>query len=272
VQGRYLHPLEYPIQIRALRKPPRALNVVGDITPAAHHVAIVGAREATSATIQLAKRLAAVVVEAGGVVVSGGADGTDAAAHEGAIEAKGRTWAVLGCGAPNVTPVEERQRFVDILAAGGALIRPFPERTPPSGACFKSRNRVLVALAEIVVIAQAGDQSGTENAANHARRLGKELWVVPGVGDPFVYSWKLIDQGARMLRHESELAERLCAPQLDGNARTVYDVLRGSKHPDEIALLTGLSTSAVTTALLTLALGDVVVEDSAGLFRRKNLL
>lgn len=252
--------------------PPKFLHVAGELTPGARHVAIVGSRAATADTVALAKRLAAIVVEAGGVVISGGADGTDAAAHEGAIEAKGRTWSVLGCGPPDITP-NKPERFRQILDAGGAVIRPFPEETGPSPACYKGRNRVLVALAELVIIAQAGASSGTENASNHARRLRREIRVAPGVGDGFVYSWLLIERGARVLRHESELAERLRAPKLEGAGGAVYEALRGGpKHPDEIAAETGLSTSAVANALLTLALGDVVVEGSAGLFQRKTLL
>jgi len=270
VTPRYLHPLEYPRALRELRHPPRAVNVIGDVTPGAHHVAIVGAREATAATIELVGRLAAIVVAAGGIVVSGGADGTDTAAHEGAIAAGGRTWAVLGCGAPAFTP-SNTARFERIAACGGAVLRPFPENTPATR--FTERNRYLVALSELVIIAQAADRSGTSNAAYHARRLGRELWVVPGIGDAFVGSWKYIDKGARILRHESELAERLREPVLEGDARVVYETLSNTpKHPDEIAATTGLSTSAVATALLTLALGDVVVEGSAGLYQRKILL
>jgi DNA processing protein len=269
-QGRYFLPLEYPPALRALKPLPRFLNVVGDLTPGTCHVAIVGARAANPDTIALAKRLAEIVVAAGGVVISGGADGADAAAHAGAIDAKGRTWAVLGCGAPNVSPAERPERFEAILASGGALIRPFAENVGPNGSCYKGRNRILVALADLVIIAQAGAKSGTKNAANHAHQLGKEVWVAPGVGDAFSYSWELIDRGARMLRHESELAERLRRPKLDDQPQRVYDALIGGpKHPDEIAGETGLSTSAVATALLTLALGDVVVEGSAGLFQRK---
>jgi predicted Rossmann fold nucleotide-binding protein DprA/Smf involved in DNA uptake len=93
---------------------------------------------------------------------------------------------------------------------------------------------------------------------------------VPGFGDAFTGSWQLIEKGARMLRSENELAARFQRPNFDGEAELVLNVLGSKpKHPDEIAVETGLSTPAVTTALLTLALGDVVVEGSAGMFQRK---
>jgi len=246
-------------------------HVLGDFTPARIAVAIVGSRKPAPESRAIARKLAALVVREGGVVVSGGADGIDAEAHEGALEAGGRTWCVLGCGAPNFTPFEQRAR--DILARGGAVIRPFPEGTRGLPQNYLHRNRVIMTLAPIVVAIQAADRSGTLHASNEARKLGCELWVVPGLGDGFVGSWRLVAKGAKILRHEDELAARLRAPELHGDARLVYETLaEGAKHPDQIVLETGLSTSAVATALLTLALGDVVVEGSAGLYERKILL
>lgn len=251
------------------------MSVEGDFRRARLHVAIIGARKALRPSIAIAERLAAKVVEANGVVVSGGANGIDAAAHRGAIEAGGRTWAVLGCGAPNLTPsgrrLSEPLRFERILASGGALVRPFPHDTPAVAARFLSRNRVTMALADVVVVIQAANPSGTMQAAGKAREMKKEIWVVPGMGAPFAGSWQLIQEGARPMRSEEEFAERLGNDSsFDGEVGQVFEALgQRAKHPDEIAAETGLSTSAVATALLTLALGDVVVEGSAGLFQRK---
>ena len=258
--------LQMPTALRHLR----FLSVDGDISPSSLFVAIVGARAATPATLENARRLARVVVEAGGVVVSGGADGTDAAAHEGAIKAGGRTWSVLGCGPPTFTPPKREKRFERILDSGGAILWPFAHARKSAPQNFKSRNRVIMALARIAIVVQAGEDSGSLNAARHARELGKELFVVPGLGKPFAGSWQLIDEGAKMLRSEDELALYLRTDGFDDDARKVLNVLGSrAKHPDEIAMETGLSTPAVTTALLTLALGDVVVEGSAGMFQRK---
>ena len=271
---RHLLPLQIPSAIRALDHAPRFVSVAGDFSPASLCVAIVGAREATGATIQLAKRLAALVVDAGGVVISGGANGTDAAAHRGAIEAGGRTWCVLGCGSDHVTPtgkdLDDPERFTRIVESGGAIIWPFAHDVVAAPQRFKSRNRVIMALAQIAIVVQADEESGSMNAATHAKRLGKELWVVPGVGKEFTGSWQLIERGERVLRSEEELFSRLHRTELEGDALKVFNALGSrAKHPDELALETGLSTPAVTTALLTLALGDVVVEGSAGLYQRK---
>jgi len=274
VKLRYLLPHEFP----KVDPPLDAMSVEGDFTRGRIHVAIVGARAALPTSVALATRLAEIVARNSGVVVSGGANGVDAAAHGGAIDAGGRTWAVLGCGAPNLTPsgrkLADPLRFERILASGGAIIRPFPHDTPAMRPLFLSRNRVTMALADIVVVIQAADRSGTWHAANRAREMNKEIWVVPGMGAPFVGSWDLVRKGGRVMRSEEEFADRVATasapPSFDGDCGAVFDALGpGARHPDEIAAETGLSTAAVAAALLTLALGDVVVEGSAGLFQRK---
>jgi len=263
---------------------PEAFSVEGDFTHAHPRVAIVGSRDALELVGAMVKRLAAAVVSRGGIVVSGGALGIDTAAHEGALEARGRTWAVLGCGAPLVTPPENKELFETIVLRQGAIVRPFPDGTHVHTSRFLSRNGVLVALSDVVVIAQAGLPSGTVNTARWAHQLGRPLWVAPGPPwefSKFAGSWKIIDSypTARLLRSEKDFVEKVLgvreAPPADLNPDelAVFKALEsGAKHPDELSVTTGLSAAAVSTALLTLALGDVVVEGSAGLFRRKTLV
>jgi len=251
------------------------MSVEGNFSPTDLVVAIVGARAAGRTSIDIADRFASMVVRAGGVVVSGGANGVDAAAHGGAIDAGGRTWAVLGCGAPFYSPngrdLDDPKRFTRILESGGCIIRPFPERTVATRPSYLSRNRVTVALAQLVIVVQAGERSGSINTAAHARRMKRPVWVVPGYGDDFAGSRALIARGAHEMRSDGELEDWLRGkPKFDGDAQRVLNVLGSRlKHTDEIAMETGLSTPAVATALLTLALGDVVVEGSAGMFQRK---
>lgn len=265
---------------------PETVSVEGDFATASPRVAIVGSRNALDPVVAMVKRLAGAVVSAGGIVVSGGALGVDTAAHEGALEARGRTWAVLGCGAPLVTPANNKGLFTRIAENRGAILRPFPDGVGVHTSRFLSRNGVLVALSEIVLIAQAGFPSGTVNTARWAHRLRRPLWVVPGPpweGARFVGSWHIVDaySSARLLRSEKDFVEKVLglhdasapSPNLTPDELVVLEALgSGAKHPDELAVTTGLPTAAVTSALLTLALGDVVVEGSAGLFRRKTLV
>jgi DNA processing protein len=271
--ARKLRPLEIPHALQRLGYPPKPISVAGDFSPTRLCVAIVGSRDATPATIRHARRLAALVVDAGGVVISGGANGTDAAAHRGTIDVGGRTWCVLACSSDYLTPREEdlddKQRFSRIIDRGGAIIWPYPSNAVPATQRFLARNKVIMALANAAIVVQAGVKSGSLNAASHAKKLGKPLWVVPGIGKEFAGSWQLIEDGARVMRSEEELIDSF-KNRFDGDARRVLNVLGSrAKHPDQIVMETGLSTSAVATALLTLALGDVVVEGSAGMFQRK---
>jgi len=254
------------------------MSVEGEFTPAKIVVAIVGARDATRTSLDIAHRFAKMVVREGGLVISGGADGVDAAAHRGATDFGGRTWAVLGCGAPFYWPriedLEDKERFKRIVDHGGCLLRPFADGVPARKGNFLRRNSVTVALAQLVIIVQAGSKSGSLNAASHARRMRRPVWVVPGYGDAFAGSRKLVAEGEHEMRSDNELVEWLRGgrrkPDFDDDSQLVLKTLGSrAKHPDEIAMETGLSTPAVATALLTLALGDVVVEGSAGMFQRK---
>lgn len=268
---RYLEPHELPVA----DPPIDVMSVEGAFAPTEPTVAIVGARAAGRTSVDIARRFAAMVVRAGGVVVSGGANGVDAAAHRGAIDAGGRTWAVLGCGAPFYSPVgrdlDDKKRFTRIVESGGCIVRPFPERFVATRPSFLSRNRVTVALSQLVIIVQAGSRSGSINTAAHAKRMNRPVWVVPGYGDDFAGSRQLIEAGSHEMRSDDELTDWLFKkPTFDEDSLRVLNVLGSrAKHPDEIAMETGLSTPAVATALLTLALGDVVVEGSAGMFQRK---
>jgi DNA processing protein len=279
---------EYPSGLGDLEvtaRPP-SFSVEGDFVQASPRVAIVGSRAALDPVVAMVKRLAAAVATAGGVVVSGGAMGVDTAAHEGALEARGRTWAVLGCGAPLVTPSHNKDLFARITQNGGAIVRPFPDGTGVHTSRFLSRNGVLVALSEIVLVAQAGLPSGTVNTARWAHKLRRPLWVAPGPpweGTRFAGSWHIVDRysTARLLRSEKDFVEKVLGvrdvsvppPNLDADELVVFEALGSDeKHPDELAAKTGLPAAAVSTALLTLALGDVVVEGSAGLFRRKTFV
>jgi len=235
----------------------------------------------------MVRRIAGAIAHKGGVVVSGGAVGVDAAAHEGALEAGGRTWAVLGCGAPLVTPVENRPLFERILASGGTLIRPFPDGAVSLPQRFLGRNPVLVAMSDLVVVGQARIPSGTLNSARWAAALERPLHVVigaPWLVDEFAGSRFIAEHyPCEILRSEVDFIENVIGARtgrldvrkwtLTQDERRVVEVLgTAPKHPDELTARTGLPASTVATVLLTLTLGDVVVEGPAGMYRRKKHL
>lgn len=295
---RHLTPLEgeYPSRLRRLADAPASISVQGGRVEATCTVAVVGARAALVDCVEFTRDLAGKLVRAGVVVVSGGAMGIDEAAHEGALAAGGRTWAVAGTGHERTFPPEHVQLFERIARGPSSMLWPFaPSYDHRSG--FVRRNRVLVALSDAVVVVQAGEQSGALNAASCAKRLGKSLWVVPALPwEPwrkaFAGSLQLLADGATPFTsipaflaamalddHSSDEAATPSFPAaarmaptaagLTGDARAVYEATSSRPaHLDSIAMASGQTAQVATATLLTLALENVVVEGPPGFFRR----
>jgi DNA processing protein len=160
--------------------PVKALWYVGRLPqPGDRGLAIVGARGASLAGCRLARDLASSSARQGFAIVSGGALGIDAAAHGGALDADGVTFAVLGCGVDVVYPERHAALYADVAAAGG-LISEYPPGTPPRGKQFPPRNRIIAAFASTVVVVEAGFRSGALITAHAATALGRRLLAVPG--------------------------------------------------------------------------------------------
>jgi DNA processing protein len=172
------HP-DYPLELARLTQPP-PFTATGPL-PRLRAVAIVGSREPLHEAAVFANELASDLARAGIAIVSGGARGIDAAAHRGALEAGGATWVVCPTGKDHVSPEEHRELFDEIaMSPRGRLIWPFEDHMKATRDNYRRRNGILVALAEAVVVIQAGLQSGSRNACTWARQLEKSLWVVAG--------------------------------------------------------------------------------------------
>ena len=173
----------YPPRALALENPPDPLWIDGDpASLAARTVAIVGTRRMTAYGERVARELAGACADAGVVVVSGFAQGIDSAAHRGALDAGGRTVAVLGEGiALFLATVRGRRRpLVPRVRANGALVSQYQPQFCAHPWTFAKRNATIAALAEAVVVIEAGEVSGALITAADARRLGRPLFAIPG--------------------------------------------------------------------------------------------
>ncbi|HSS37838.1 MAG TPA: DNA-processing protein DprA [Polyangia bacterium] len=170
----------FPAALRTVRPAVKTLWFRGDLPredePA---VAIVGARAASLPACRLAAELAGVAARAGFAVVSGGALGIDGAAHAGALDAGGRTFAVLGCGVDVVYPDRHAALFQRI-ARGGGLLSDFPPGTEAHRRHFPSRNRLVAGLARAVLVVDARQLSGALITARLATQMNRPLFAVPG--------------------------------------------------------------------------------------------
>jgi DNA processing protein len=205
----------YPAPLTDLIDAPAVLYVHGEParfaeTLGADRVAIVGARRASEYGLQQARGLGRGLAAAGLAVISGMALGVDAAAHVGALEADGLTVAVLACG-PDLAYPASKRRLHARIAARGAVLAELPPGTPPRRWCFPARNRIIAALAQVTVVVEAGERSGSLITAGQAADLGREVAAVPGlVTAPLAIGTNaLIADGAQLVRGPRDVLELL---------------------------------------------------------------
>lgn len=170
----------YPRPLRQIHDPPGVLFRRGRPEPQDDlAVAIVGTRHATRYGLAQAERLAASLARTGFTVVSGLARGIDAAAHRGAMDAGGRTIAVLASGLLEIYP-PEHEKLADEVAANGYLLSESPPRMVPLSGAFPQRNRIISGLSVGTIVVEAPDRSGALITARHAYEQGREVFAVPG--------------------------------------------------------------------------------------------
>jgi DNA processing protein len=203
----------YPSNLRHVPDPPPVLFVRGGVLPGDRSaVALVGTRRATDYGRAVADRLARDLARAGVTLVSGLARGIDTAVHHAALDAGGRTLAVLGNGLDQVYPAHNAglaRQIVDRHA--GALVSEFPPGVPPESVNFPRRNRIISGLSLVTVILEAGERSGALITADFALEQGREVLVVPG--NIFSPTWAgtncLLKQGATPVTSADDILEVL---------------------------------------------------------------
>lgn len=201
----------YPERLAAIPDPPAVLFVRGSLDERdGRALAIVGSRHASRYGLSAARGFGKYLARAGLTIVSGLAFGIDQAAHEGALEAEGRTLAVLGCGLDVDYPRHGRG-LRDRIASQGALLSEFPLGTAPLKQNFPVRNRIVSALSLGVVVIEAARQSGSLITARAALDQGREVFALPGPVDLASHAGTLdlLRQGARAVGAPGHVLEDL---------------------------------------------------------------
>ena len=186
---RYTFPGEgrYPKLLNEIPDPPSVLYYIGTIEPDPElSIAIIGSRHPSKYGIEVAKRFGYELASAGALVVSGLAEGIDACAARGALDAKQAicpTLAVLGCGVDVVYPASNRNLYREIIERGAVVSEFLPGREPLK-IHFPIRNRVMSGLAHGTLVVEAAERSGTSITAGYAHDQGRDVFAVPGrIGD-----------------------------------------------------------------------------------------
>jgi DNA processing protein len=174
----------YPTPLTHYDDAPNHLFVQGELLPEDRFsVAIVGSRRATGYGRKQSYRFAQAFAERGLAVISGGAAGIDTSAHQGTIDLKRRTIAIVACGLDVTYPAENKKLFAEIVALGGAMISEFPLGTTPEPWRFPTRNRIIAGMSKATVVIETPSRSGALITARQAAEYGKDVWVVPGPVD-----------------------------------------------------------------------------------------
>jgi len=280
----------YPELLRQIYDPPILLYVKGALAPRdKNSVAIVGSRMTTSYGTNTARKFGYQLAYMGLTVVSGGARGIDTAAHQGALSAKGRTIAILGTGINQVFPPENAQLF-ESIAASGAVITQFPFNRPADKQTFPIRNRIVAGMTLGTLVVEANLTSGALITANFAVESGRQVFAVPGpIDSPRSKGCHdLIKKGAKLCESAEDIVTefeylfpasnrptaagetpQLLGLELGGNEKTVYDALGCEElFPDDLIAKTGLPSSAVSVALLTLEIKKLVRQMPGKLYTR----
>jgi DNA processing protein len=204
----------WPARLSEIYDPPLVLYVQGNAEALGRPgIAVVGTRHPTPYGIGMAERLASDLAARGLVIFSGLARGVDAAAHRGAIKARGKTVAVFGTGVDVIYPRENKKITEGILELGGALISEFPLGAFAAPQNFPIRNRIISGLSLGVLVVEAGEYSGTRITARCALEQSREIFAVPG-NVTSRNSWgpnTLIKQGAKLSATWEDIWEELPA-------------------------------------------------------------
>lgn len=214
---------EYPELLKYITDPPLVLYCRGMI-PRSNSIAIVGSRKASGYGIETARKMAFNLALSDICIVSGMARGIDTAAHTGALEAGGKTVAVLGCGV-DVTYPPENSGLMERIAESGAVISEYPPGTPPSTFNFPGRNRIISGMSVGTLIVEAGMKSGSLITANYALEQGRDVFAVPGNINNYnsMGTNRLIKDGAKMVLDVDDILDELSfgsSPLVKKNRKT----------------------------------------------------
>ncbi len=268
---------EYPARLREIPGPPKQLYCKGDISLLnVKSIGVVGARKNTVYGKNVALMIGKRIAESGLAVTSGLAIGIDAFSHEGALEADGKVIGVLGSGIEQLGPRRHRELMMRGLEKGGLVVSEYAPDEPAFKGSFPSRNRIISGLSEVLVIVEAGLNSGSLITAKHAAEQGRTVYAVPGninsqssIGTnllirdgaiPLVILDDLIrDVGADPCRKPESAAD------MDTDEEMIFEAvsLRSGATTNEIISATGFEPQKVNSLLTVMEIKGIV-ESYAG--------
>lgn len=263
----------YPEKLKNLSKPPALLYCIGDLslldTPS---VAVVGSRRASNYGAEVTECFVREFASSEITVVSGMAEGIDACAHRSAINHGGKTVAVLGCGVDRIYPTINEDIYSKLCLCG-LVVSEYPLSSKPQRGNFPERNRLIIGLSDCLLVAEAGEKSGTMITVDHALEQGKTVYAVPG--SIFSYSGKgvnrLIKSGCAVATEPADVLEEFGIyvekkkeenkVNLSGLDKKIYGMLKNEDCPFHILMeKLACDPSELTESLMMLEISGIIVQ------------
>ena len=286
----------YPLDLRTIYAPPSVIYWRGTLpTEENPSIAFVGSRKANRYGETAIHTLVAPLVQQGWCIVSGGALGADSMAHEAALQAQGKTVAVLGSGLLQLYPRTNIRLFERIVDAGGALVSSFPLMQGALPGNFPARNRIIAGMSKGCVVIQAAQKSGARITALFALEQGREVFAVPGMIDDELAQGcnALIQEGAKLVMTPDDILAEFdpkvkkagipiamqqmtlydlpekpqAAPQEQTIEGKISRVCKNGVTTDELLLETGLSLPELTEKLFDMQIEGLIEQNSAGMWQ-----
>ena len=271
----------FPERLREIPDSPSCIYCKGRLPEKDEHtVGIIGARDGTDYGKAVARKLAGELSEYGISIISGMAYGIDSAAHLGALDAKGRTYAILGCGVNICYPSVNYRLYQKIMENGG-VISEYAPGAPPLPHHFVERNRLIAGLADILLVVEAKEKSGTFITVDRALEQGKQVFAVPGrITDPLSKGCnKLIREGAAVCLSKEDILECFSIDSekestrrlsLEGEERKVFEALDlEKKHVDILSRELSMPLKSLYAILLQLELAGYCISESNAYYKRR---
>lgn len=286
---------EYPVLLKEINLPPPLMYIKGTLPRGQNNLAVVGSREADQYGYAATRHLVAPLVQQGWAIISGGALGIDAIAHQTAVDNGGITVAVMGSGLLNLYPKPNYKLFDQIIEKGGALVSSFPLLMEGFPHNFPARNRIISGLSRGCLVVQAAAKSGARITADFCLAQGREVFAVPGLFDSYLSAGchGLIQQGAKLTTRVDDILSEfgqeykpalkeekpVILPIFDtpkGISNVVEDsidqkILNACRQPssiDELLDQTGIPLIELTHLLFNLQIKGKICQNMAGLWER----
>lgn len=274
---------DYPQNLKEIDDAPNTLYIIGKLKAGdASAIAIVGSRKMTAYGREVTNKFSSELSAVGVTIVSGLARGVDTEAHRAAIDAGGRTIAVVGAGLNNIYPPENTKLAAEV-SKQGAVVSEYPLGYPALPINFAARNRIISGLSRAVVVVEGAEKSGTLLTATAAARQGREVFAVPGQitsplsGAPLF----LLKNGAKMATAPSDILEELNL-QIKVDREAVERVMPTDKvegkiigfleneplHLDELARISSLEVSTLSAKLTVMELKGLVRSLGGGIYKK----